>query len=224
MCEKFMEWITHCDPEVVLSGVFALLGAVIGVVGSLSTVFLTKAVQKHGEITLHARIVGSRIDAAHRTWGYIQTNKEVSFHIPLWLDICNTSNVSKIVRNVNLCTIKNRTIIADFTQFQGTGIDPQDPNTITIANAGAYSFVVPPNSVLRTEVEFGLKKDDLLPEDQDFDSIYLTYFDEKDCLNIFFLEKIPSPQWIIGELPQSKRWKTLHRIKFSWLYKYRSEN
>ena len=39
MCEKFMEWITHCDPEVVLSGVFALLGAVIGVAGSLSTVF-----------------------------------------------------------------------------------------------------------------------------------------------------------------------------------------
>ena len=106
-----MEWIIHCDPEVVLSGVFALLGAVIGVAGSLSTVFLTKAVQKHGEITLHARIVGSRIDAAHRTWGYIQTNKGVSFHIPLWLDICNTSNVSKIVRNVNLCTIKNSRII-----------------------------------------------------------------------------------------------------------------
>ena len=74
-----MEWIAQCNPEVVLSGVFALLGAVIGVVGSLSTVFLTKAVQKHGKITLHARIVGSRIDAAHRTWGYIQTDQGISY-------------------------------------------------------------------------------------------------------------------------------------------------
>lgn len=153
-----MEWIAQCNPEVVLSGVFALLGAVIGVVGSLSTVFLTKAVQKHGNITLHARIVGSRIDAAHRTWGYIQTDQGISFHVPLWLDICNTSDVSRIVRNVNLCIVKDRTIVADFTQFQGNGIDPREPNTTIVGNAGAYSFVVPPNSVLRTEVEFGIKK------------------------------------------------------------------
>lgn len=224
MCENFMEWIAQCNPEVVLSGVFALLGAVIGVAGSLSTVFLTKAVQKHGKITLHARIVGSRIDAAHRTWGYIQTKQGIAFHVPLWLDICNTSDVSKIVRNVNLCIVKDRTIVADFTQFQGNGTDPREPNTTIVGNAGAYSFVVPPNSVLRTEVEFGIKKSDLQPEDQEFNSVYLTYFDEKDCLKVFFLEKIPAPQWIIGELPRSKRWKTLQKVKFSGLYKYRSGN
>ena len=224
MCEKFMEWIAQCNPEVVLSGVFALLGAVIGVVGSLSTVFLTKAVQEHGKITLHARIVGSRIDAAHRTWGYIQTDQGISFHVPLWLDICNTSDVSRIVRNVNLCIVKDRTIVADFTQFQGNGIDPREPNTTIVGNAGAYSFVVPPNSVLRTEVEFGIKKSDLPPEDQEFNRVYLTYFDEKDCLKVFFLEKIPTPQWIVGELPRSKRWKTLQKVKFSGLYKYRSGN
>lgn len=223
MCEKIMEWITQCNPEAVLSGVFALLGAVIGVAGSLSTVFLTKAVQKHGKITLHARIVGSRMDTEHRTWGYRQTAQGISFHVPLWHDICNTTAVSKIVRNVNLCIVKDRTIVADFTQFQGNGIDSQKPNTIIVGNAGAYSFVVPPNSVLRTELEFGIKKSDLQPEDQEFTSVYLTYFDEKDCLKVFFLEDIPRPQWVVGELPYAKRWKTLKKMKFGRFYKYRGD-
>lgn len=221
MCEKFIEWITQCEPEVFWSGMFAILGSIIG---SVSTVLLTKMVQKHGKITLHAKIVGSRIDNAHRTWGYRQIGQWVSFHIPLWLDICNTSDVSKVVRNVNLCIVKNRTIIADFSQFQGNEIDPKKPDAIILGNAGAYSFVIPPNNVLRTELEFGIKKNDLRPEDQDFDSIYLTYSDEKDCLQVFFLEKIPSPQWVIGELPKSRQWKTLKKVKFSRLYKYRSEN
>lgn len=220
---KIIDWLTQCNPEAVLSGVFALVGAIIGVAGSLSAVFLTRAMQKHGKITLHARIVGSRIDSLHRTWGYRQTYQGISFHIPLWLDICNTSDVSKIVRNVNLCIIKDRTIIADFIQFQGNGMNPQDPDTVIMANEGAYSFVVPPNSVLRAELEFGLKKNDLKAEDQEFDSIYLTYFDEKDCLKIFFLENIPAPHWVLGVLPRPTNWKTLQMVKSYRQYKYRSE-
>ena len=219
-----MVWIAQCNPEVVLSGVFALLGAIIGAVGSLSAVFLTRAVQKHGKITLHARIVCSRIDTEQRTWGYRQTDQGISFHVPLWLDICNTSNVSKIVRNINLCIVKDKTIVADFTQFQGTGIYPKEPNITILGNAGAYSFVVSPNSILRAEVEFGILESDLRPEDREFNSVYLTYFDEKDCLNVFFLDKIPTPKWVVGELTRSKQWKTLQKVKFSKLYKYRSEN
>lgn len=221
--DKIVAWLVQSDPNAVLSGLIGLFGSVIGAAASLLAVFMSNNLQKHGKISLHARIVGSRVDKQHRTWGYRQTNQGLSFHIPLWLDICNTSNISRIVRNVNLCIVKNRTIVHEFTQFQGNGIEPQEPNTVIIGNEGAYSFVIPANSVLRAEVEFGIIKNELQPADREFDSVYLTYFDESDCLNIFFLEDIPKPQWVIGELPRPKRWKTLKKIKFGRFYKYRAD-
>ena len=134
--DKIVAWLVQSDPNAVLSGLIGLLGSVIGAAASLLAVFMSNNLQKHGKISLHARIVGSRVDKQHRTWGYRQTDQGLSFHIPLWLDICNTSNISRIVRNVNLCIVKNRTIVHEFTQFQGNGIEPQEPNTVIIGNEG----------------------------------------------------------------------------------------
>ncbi len=223
MCDKIIDWLVQSDPNAVLSGLIGLLGSMIGAAASLLAVFISNNLQKHGKISLHAKIVGSKVEKEHRTWGYRQTDQGLSFHIPLWLDICNTSNVSRIVRNVNLCIVKKRTIVQEFTQFQGNGIDSREPNTVIIGNEGAYSFVIPANSVLRVEVEFGIKKNELQPADREFDSVYLTYFDEKDCLNLFFLVDVPKPQWVTGELPRPKRWKTLKKIKFGRFYKYRAD-
>ena len=165
MCDKIIDWLVQSDPNAVLSGLIGLLGSMIGAAASLLAVFISNNLQKHGKISLHAKIVGSKVEKEHRTWGYRQTDQGLSFHIPLWLDICNTSNVSRIVRNVNLCIVKKRTIVQEFTQFQGNGIDSREPNTVIIGNEGAYSFVIPANSVLRVEVEFGIKKNELQPAD-----------------------------------------------------------
>lgn len=190
----------------IVSGIIGLSGAVIGALATLVATWLTRRMQKSGKVSLFAKMVYSK-SSADKACGYYrsQLGPGLYLRIPLWLDIVNTSGVSRIVRNVNLYAYSKKKEIAVFTQMQCI---VNNGETYVLGNNGAYTFVIPPNSACRFDVEFMLKETELSPGEKEFDEIVLSYFDEKNRIHAFHLINIDSC-WIEKKIPMEKQWIAL---------------
>lgn len=192
----------------IVSGIIGLSGAVIGALATLATTWLTRKIQTSGRVSLFAKMVYSK-GSVDEACGYYrsQTGTGLYLRIPLWLDIVNTSGVSRIVRNVNLHACSRKKEIASFTQIQRIG---DGESAISLGNNEAYTFVIPPNSACRFNVEFILKERDLSPDEKEFDEIILSYFDEKNRIHAFHLINVDFC-WVEKKIPMEKQWITLDK-------------
>lgn len=190
----------------IVSGVIGLSGAVIGALATLIATWLTRKLQTSGKVSLFAKMVYSK-SSVDKACGYYpcQTEPGLYLRIPLWLDIVNTSGVSRIVRNANLYAYSGKKEIASFTQIQRIG---DGESAISLGNNEAYTFVIPPNSACRFDVEFMLKETELSPDGKEFDEIVLSYFDEKNRIHAFHLINIDFC-WIEKKIPMEKQWIAL---------------
>lgn len=188
----------------VISAGAGLLGAVIGASATLLTTWLNKKMQTSGKIALYARIV--HLPAANnQTWGFF-SNKEGKLYmqVPVWLDVCNTSGISRIVRNVSLTALCKGKEIATFLQIQRY-------DTTKFGEDESYTLIIPANSAKRYSLLFVLDEKEIEEENKDFDELILTYFDEKDIIHSFHFAYVDTC-WIIGALPREKKWITLKEM------------
>lgn len=192
----------------IVSGIIGLLGAVIGALATLVATWLTRKLQESGKVSLFTKMVYSK-SSVDKACGYYQCQTEPGLYlrIPLWLDIVNTSGISRIVRNVNLYAYSDKKQIAAFIQIQRLG-DGED--AILLGNNEAYTFVIPPNSACRFDVEFILKETELSPNEKEFDEIVLSYFDEKNRIHAFHLINVDFC-WAEKKIPMEKQWITLDK-------------
>ncbi|WP_289292496.1 hypothetical protein [Sporofaciens musculi] len=192
----------------IVSGLIGLLGAIIGALAAIASTWVAKKLQTTGKVSLFVKMVYSK-SSVDKACGYYRCQNEAGLYlrIPLWLDIVNTSGISRIVRNVNLYAYSNKKEIATFTQIQGIGAGEKH---ISLGDNGAYTFVIPPNSACRFDVEFMLKETELSPDRKEFDEIVLSYFDEKNRIYAFHLMNIDSC-WIVKQIPMEKQWIALNK-------------
>lgn len=181
----------------------ALIGAVIGVVGSLLSVWINRRWQIKGKLSLHIKFVYSKCKPYY-SWGFyhIPGTIDLCMQIPLWLDVVNTSGISKVVRNINIYAFKDKKEIASFNQIQRIG---NGESVIILGNNESYTLVIPANSALRFDLEFDLKENDIVSENKEFDELVISYFDENNKIHAFKLAKI-NKCWIEGELDKEKNW------------------
>ncbi len=184
-----------------------LVGAVIGAGATLLSTWLTKRLQTSGKVSLHAKIIHT--PTVSRAWGFYTSQTKLGLYllIPLWLDVCNTSGIPRILRNVNLYAYVNGEELASFTQIQRSGDGESD---IPFGENGAYTVVVPENSAKRFEMLFMLYENELPGENKNFDEVILTYFDGKNQIHAFHFVSI-NRCWVMGSLPEQKAWITLDR-------------
>lgn len=188
----------------VISAGAGLLGAVIGASATLLTTWLNKKMQTSGKIALYARIV--HLPAANnQTWGFFPNKEEKLYmQVPVWLDVCNTSGISRIVRNVSLTALCKGKEIATFLQIQRY-------DTTKFGEDESYTLIIPANSAKRYSLLFMLDEKEIEEENKDFDELILTYFDEKDIIHSFHFAYVDTC-WIIGALPREKKWITLKEM------------
>ena len=186
----------------IVSGLIGLLGAIIGALAAIASTWVAKKLQTTGKVSLFAKMVYSK-SSVDKACGYYRCQNEAGLYlrIPLWLDIVNTSGISRIVRNVNLYAYSNKKEIAAFTQIQCI---ENNGKTFVLGDNGAYTFVIPPNSACRFDVEFMLKETEVPTEKKEFDEIILSYFDEKNCIHTFHLINIDFC-WSVKQIPMEKR-------------------
>ncbi len=186
----------------------ALLGAIIGALATLATTWLNKKVQSSGKVSLYAKMVYSKGNI-NRPWGYYKSeNKRGLFMIvPIWLDVCNTCGVSRIVRNLNLYAYAAKDEVAAFTQIQRI---EDGKKAILLGDNESYTLVIQANSARRFDLNFILHEQELPTDKKAFDELILTYFDEKNNIQAFHFVK-PSHCWLEGALRIVERWITLDR-------------
>ncbi len=185
-----------------------LLGAVIGAGATILSTWIAKCIQESGKLTLHARIVYSK-GKVHPACGYYssQTKAGLFFRIALWVDVCNTSGVSKIARNVNLHACYKKKDIAEFVPIQYIGTED---GRIPLGDNESNTLVIPANSAKRFDLEFMLHEQDLPQDEKEFDELILTYFDEKNKIHAFHFMKVEKC-WVQGPIKVSRQWITLDR-------------
>jgi len=186
----------------------ALLGAIIGALATLASTWLNKKVQFSGKVSLYAKIVYSKGEI-NRSWGYYRShNKSGLFmQVPIWLDVCNTCGVSRILRNVNLYAYTGKDEIASFTQIQRV---VEGEKTILLGDNESYTLVIPANCARRFDLNFILHEQELPTNEKAFDELILTYFDEKNNIQAFCFAK-PNICWVEGPLRIEKQWITLDK-------------
>lgn len=183
--------------------VSTLVGAAIGFVSSIGILVVEKLLNRTGSIHIYAKVVHDR-GTGQYTWGFKNTTEGTSFHVPLWLELENTSNTTRVMRDVNLVLFCGKKRLTEMIQFQKT--TSKDDKVITYGNDESYSFVLEPRSIRRYECHFGLKESVI--QGAQFDQVKLRYYDEHDKEHLLHLEKVAG-DWMIRQFPRSGKWQKL---------------
>ncbi len=187
-----------------------LISALISIIVSCVSSWITLSLPKLKKPKIHVKFVGSRLTESLSSLGYIETTHGLSLHVPLWLDICNTTGVSKIIRNISLLAYKDSNFVAEFSQCQGNTNNPNKPGAIILGDEGAYTTVVPANSSKRLILEFDLLQGSIAPGTNQFNKLWLSYYDENDRQLRYYLIDVDA-SWIKGTLVSPKQWITLDK-------------
>lgn len=187
-----------------------LISALISIIVSCVSSWITLSLPKLKKPKIYVKFVGSRLTESLSSLGYIKTTHGLSLHVPLWLDICNTTGVSKIIRNISLLAYKDSNFVAEFSQCQGNTNNPNKPGAIILGDEGAYTTVVPANSSKRLILEFDLLQGSIAPGTNQFNKLWLSYYDENDRQLRYYLIDVDA-SWIKGTLVSPKQWITLDK-------------
>ena len=186
-----------------IPAIAALAGSIIGVLGSWLSIWIQRSVSKSGKASIYVKFVFSK-SALHKPCGcYKDGDGYPVLHIPLWADICNTSDYPKIIRDLNIAGYANGKEVVSFTQIQA--VTGENKEYIPLGNNGAYTFVIPPNSASRFNLEFSLKQSEVDETNKDFDQLILSYANEKNKFFRFLLTDIDDI-WKSGEWRHKKQW------------------
>ena len=143
----------------------------------------------------------------NKPWGYYKSRDKpgLIMQVPIWLDVCNTCGISRIIRNINLYAYSSKDEVAVFTQIQRSG---NGEKAIPFGDDESYTLVIPENSARRFNLYFMLHEQELPPDRKIFDELILAYFDEKNNIQAFHFVK-PSQCWVEGALITERHWISL---------------
>lgn len=160
------------------------VGAIISLISSVIT-FLAQEVYKQlsknqGKVKIYRKIVYSKI-ISNQTWGFTNSNDDIIFLVPIWIEIHNTKNKNEIIRNFNLALYNNGKKVTMMNQLSDGIINGEKQY---YGDEGVYSFLVSPERIERYSLHFMVKKKDL---NKNFDEVRVSYYDTRDKLKEFKL-------------------------------------
>lgn len=177
--------------------ILIIIGAAIGFISSIGTTIVAEILKGQGKIRIYYKIVFSKVRDG-RTWGFRNGSNGIIFEVPLWVELQNTSNAVRVIRDLNILLFKDGRELTKMIQI--TNLDE-----VWYGNEGAYSFVLQPRSLNKYDLHFIIKKNEM-GNNYQFDEIRLRYFDEKNKKHIFSINKIERC-WEIGDLNREGSWK-----------------
>ena len=188
-----------------ISALSALAGSIIGALATLSSTWLTKRLQEKGNVSVFCRLVGSLADG--KEFGIYKSDDRsgLVMRVPMWVEVCNTSGISRFVRDVNVVGCIGKREVCEFIQFQAYNLGEQ--NQVIYGDNQAYTLVVEGNSTRRFQVEFAIKQVEISEKDRNIDSLWIRYYDEKNRKHIKEFYKISdNPVWSIRKFDYKRRW------------------
>mgnify|MGYP004622977051 CR=1 FL=1 len=172
--------------------IYVLVGAIIGFAGSIIVMLTERALDRKGTIQIFYRKINQRGEKKFG-WGFDEYDDgKLGITIPIVFEVQNTSNTTRVIRDVSLLLYSGNTFVEKMLQSSGKHVTRRTGNTVTGtkdflfgAEKGSYSFVLPPRSIQREECEFCYV---IYPKEKElkcFDTVIARYYDERNRAHTF---------------------------------------
>lgn len=189
---------------------YVVIGAVIGFVASIGTVIVERILDRRGKLKIYYRISGDR--RAIMPFGFARTqDNDMSFSIPMQIEIQNTSRTNRVIRDLNVTLYKDGAPVDHMVQItSATNSKTKNGQTVETqsftfgAEKGAYSFVVEALSIRHEHCSFFYSCGNAGTV---FDEVKIRYFDEKDKEHTYSILKVDTcleehifegtPDWVL---------------------------
>ena len=155
-----------------------LAGGIIGLLSSLIILGIQQWINHKGETKIYYKFLGipaQNID--NPGWGCREEGEWIALFVPMAVELINTSNSTRVVRDLSLHLYNGTEYVARMVQIEYTrGKDSAEYGT----DNNAYSFTLMPRSVQKQKCLFCYK---ILKGQKQlilFDTMKMSYYDEKD--------------------------------------------
>ena len=195
--------------------IYVLVGAVIGFLGSIIILIVERSLDKKGTIQIFYRRTNQR-GMKRSGWGFDESGDGRLFlTIPVVFEIQNTTNTTRVIRDVSLLLYAGNTFVAKMYQSAGKHITHRRNGEITGeqdykfgTEKGSYSFVLPPRSIQRQECEYSYVIYANEQKDKCFDTIIARYYDEQNKVHAFKVMRIDNA-WAKKYFDPDEEWCVL---------------
>ena len=190
-----------------------IVGAAIGFLASIGTMLVQQWMDKAGKIKIYCKIMQG--DDPILSVGYKTSFSDsgmISLLVPIRLEIQNTTNTCRVIRDVSMWLYNGSKQVAEMIQIENVQHKQTTNGAVTSestneygADKNMYSFVIQPRSIQREHCAYAFKisKDDI--KKYIFDDIRLAYFDEKDRKHVFSIRKVENA-WKGAPIDGDKDW------------------
>lgn len=195
--------------------VYILVGAIIGFLGSIIVLIVERILDKKGKIQIFYRRTSQR-GMNGRGWGFdAGTDGSLHFTVPIVFEMQNTSNTTRVIRDVSLMLYSGNRFLGKMYQMQGKHITSRKNGVITGekdyefgSEKGSYSFVLPPRSIQRQECEYTFSIQPYEKNEMQFDNVIAKYYDEKNKAHTFKIMTIAN-SWVLKNFDSDEDWYML---------------
>lgn len=186
-----------------------VIGAIIGFVPSVCILIVERLFDFIGKIKIYYKFVLNEI--SQKSWGVYRLDpQKYIFQLPIVFEIQNTKNSIMVIRDINVEMYKGNKFVAKMEQtikYKGTDVDDETQVTQFGAKNNSYSFILEPRSIQKINCMFMFDIEENETNNYNFDTLYLTYYDEKDKKVKHLLKKylngwntkntFPDKDWIL---------------------------
>ena len=148
------------------------------------------------------------------TWGFDENpDGRKYFVIPIVFEFQNTSNTTRVIRDVSVYLYDGKKFVAKMKQMDYLHITHRKGNSVSGeedyyfgTDKGSYSFVIPPRSIQRQECEYMYVINASEISDNKFDRAKAGYFDERNKARYFEIRRIDNC-WENKMYPIDEEWQ-----------------
>ena len=196
--------------------ILLVIGAVIGLLASLATIVIQRHLDQKGKLNIFYRFTNQK-GTNGRGWGFESSHDGYLYlSIPVVFELQNTSNTTRVIRDVSLLLYQDARLIGKMVQIDYLQATTRKGGTVTKeteyhygTEKGSYSFVLAPRSIQRQECHYAYKIKPIEKDDNTFNQIIVRYYDEKNTAHYFAAKTIdnsweaklfdPDEEWVLLE-------------------------
>lgn len=209
--------------QLILVIIGALLGFVLGIIAFIVQRFFDRI----GKLNVFYKFTVHQ-GGEYSNWGFEhiddkerfeKRDKGLAFIVPMIFEFQNTSNATRVIRDVSLILCNDENFVAKMIQITHIASAKKTGNTVTGTNEtflggenGSYSFVLPPRSIQKQKCEFIHTFEPSRPNEFEFNKLVLRYFDESNSPHTYQLKDL-SDLWDKQHYIVDKDWNILKDCK-----------
>ena len=177
--------------------VLLVIGAAIGLVASLATTVIQNHLDQKGKLNIFYKFITPK-GAKQPGWGFRNRGDgHIYFSVPVVFELQNTSNTTRVIRDVSLLLYRNNQLIGKMAQIEYWESTMRVNGEITKKSEfyyggdnSSYSFVLSPRSIQKQKCHYSYKICPSEKVDKTFDRVLIRYHDERNKAHYFIVKDI----------------------------------